>query len=1027
MSNPSSSLKFSARRADNGEVTVSLRHRWLRSLVVKLEDLIASDGARAVPGARRRHASLAFAVAMLVGTVLVAAPPVAQAAPSPHEEIVALRIDGVGNGHGRGMSQWGAYGRAVNAGQTWQQILDAYYGGTALSKLNGQQSRRVRLVGFDGSSRVGVISAAANLSVHANGANRGGGFQSIQIVERAGGSFQVFGLGAASCGPSDSGWTDLGVHPGPVGVRSSVNASTAAPGSVPGLCRSAGAVTHYRGEIEVRNTQWGVRVMNIVGVEDYLRGVVPREVSPSWGGSSGNGPGMNAIQAQAVAARSYALSQNRYDYAHTCDTTACQAYGGAARRTSATASVEVREHPNSDRAVALTAGQVRVWPTGSIASTEYSASNGPRTAGGVFAAIDDPHDDVSLNPNHRWTRIIPADQLASRYGVGTLSGARTETDPAQTRLGRAGVWANQVVLEGSRRVVVDAWAFRGAFGFPSQGFTVTALTRDRIYDEGFALIGDSTGVGITSGATAPLPALLNGSFSATSYDALTCRRTVRPNCGERPPDNGLAAAARLSGDAGVAVVMLGYNDDVLDQPQIDEMVQALLARGVDRVAWVNLSERSSSAGARYAQSNAALAQAASRWRELDVIDWRSYSSGSGAHRWFNRDGVHLSNSGNAEFTAFLRSELFGMIEGGLGPGKVRPTRPLELSLEAERPAGATGVALNVTVLDPEGDGFATVWPCDAPQMPDTSNINFTASPPTGNPTVAPNAVMVGLGPSSKICIQVSARAHVFVDIAGWLSDGFEPLLQPVRIVDTRHGLGAPRGPLAARGAIDFVVSGAPDSAKSVVMNVTAVSAQVPGYLTVWPCAEARPIASNVNYSAGGGADPNLVITQLGEDRRVCVYSEEAVEVLVDVMGYLRGGFTPITPERRVDTRIGGGGPSSRVAPEQPLEIPQGGAPLPAGAVAVAMNVTAVAPSGPGYLTVWPCGASRPNASNVNYPMTGDTVAEPNLVVASLQPDGRVCVHAEGPTYVLVDISGYFTAGFSPVVPERLIDTRSDPH
>ncbi len=92
-----------------------------------------------------------------------------------------------------------------------------------------------------------------------------------------------------------------------------------------------------------------------------------------------------------------------------------------------------------------------------------------------------------------------------------------------------------------------------------------------------------------------------------------------------------------------------------------------------------------------------------------------------------------------------------------------------------------------------------------------------------------------------------------------------------------------------------------------------------------------------------------------------------------------------------------------------------------------MNVTAVAPSGPGYLTVWPCSASRPNASNVNYPVTGDTVAEPNLVVASLQPDGRVCVHAEGPTFVLVDISGYFTAGFSPVVPERLIDTRSDPH
>jgi hypothetical protein len=783
--------------------------------------------------------------------------------------------------------------------------------------------------------------------------------------------------------------------------------------------------------------------MNIVGVEDYLRGVVPREVSPSWGGTGGNGPGMNAIQAQAVAARSYALSQNRYNYAHTCDTTACQAYGGAARRASATASVEVREHPNSDRAVALTAGQVRVWPTGSIASTEYSASNGPRTAGGVFGAIDDPHDDVPLNPNHRWTRIISADQLASRYGVGTLSGARTETDPAQIRLGREGVWANQVVLEGSRRVVVDAWAFRSAFGFPSQGFTVTALTRDRVYDEGFALIGDSTGVGITSGATAPLPALLNGSFSETSYDALTCRRTAQLNCGERPADNGLAAAARLSGDSGVAVVMLGYNDDVLDQPQIDEMVQALLARGVGRVAWVNLSERSSSAGERYAQSNEALADAASRWRELEVIDWRSHSSGSSAQRWFHRDGVHLTTTGNAEMAHFLAGWLIGVSPPDPNPdvisepgedtgsgstvAKVDPRAPLRVDLDELRPADATGVALNVTVVEPEGDGFATVWPCDAPRMPETSNINYASSPPGGNPTVAPNAVMVGLGSSSQICTHVSVRAHVLVDVAGWLSDGFEPLLEPARIIDTRQALGAPQGPIAARESIDFVVSGAPDTAESAVMNITAVSAQAPGYLTVWPCAEARPTASNVNYSADGGADPNLVITQLGEDRRICVYSEEAVEVLVDVMGYLRGGFTPIVPERWVDTRTGVGGPSGRVVPEQPLEIPQGGTPLPAGAVAVAMNVTAVAPTGPGYLTVWPCGVSRPNASNVNYPMTGDTVAEPNLVVASLQPDGRVCVHAEGPTFVLVDISGYFTAGFSPVVPERLIDTRSDPH
>jgi hypothetical protein len=409
------------------------------------------------------------------------------------------------------------------------------------------------------------------------------------------------------------------VHSGPISVRSSVNAATAAPGAVPGLCGAAGAVTHYRGQIEVLSTQWGTRVVNVVAVEDYLRGVVPREVSPSWGGS-GNGPGMHAIRAQAVAARSYALSQNRYPYAQTCDTTACQAYGGSARRASATGAVEVREHPNPDRAIAETAGVVRRWPSDNqLVSTEYSASNGPRTAGGAFPAADDPFDDVGSNPNHRWTRVIAADRVASRYGLGTMTTARTETDPVLTGRGQEGIWANRVVLAGSRSVQLDAWAFRGEFGLPSPGFTVTPITRDRVYTEGFALIGDSTGVGITSGNAAPLPPMLNGVFSVLSFDALTCRRTVRPNCEAPPDNNGLAAAGRLSGNAGVAVVVLGYNDDILDQQQIDEMVQALLARGVGRVAWVNLSERSTSAGARYAHSNAALDEVASRWRELDVI------------------------------------------------------------------------------------------------------------------------------------------------------------------------------------------------------------------------------------------------------------------------------------------------------------------------------------------------------------------------------------------------------------------------
>src|SRR5690606_14645885 len=140
--------------------------------------------------------------------------------------------------------------------------------------------------------------------------------------------------------------------------------------------------------------------------------------------------GMHALRAQSVAARSYALSQDRYTYASTCDTSACQVYGGSAVRVNATTANSVqREHANTDRAIADTASVVRRWPGGAIVSTEFSASNGPYTAGGSFPSVDDPYDDQPGNPNHRWTRVIDADALMSRYGLGTANGVHTENDP----------------------------------------------------------------------------------------------------------------------------------------------------------------------------------------------------------------------------------------------------------------------------------------------------------------------------------------------------------------------------------------------------------------------------------------------------------------------------------------------------------------------------------------------------------------------------------------------------------------------
>ncbi|MFM7535008.1 MAG: hypothetical protein ACKO91_04340, partial [Acidimicrobiales bacterium] len=79
--------------------------------------------------------------------------------------------------------------------------------------------------------------------------------------------------------------------------------------------------------------------------------------------------------------------------------------------------------------------------------------------------------------------------------------------------------------------------------------------------------------------------------------------------------------------------------------------------------------------------------------------------------------------------------------------------------------------------------------------------------------------------------------------------------------------------------------------------------------------------------------------------------------------------------------------------------------VPAGARAVVLNVTGVEASGDGFVTVWPCGAVRPKASNLNL-VRGQSA--PNLVVAPVGTGGKVCVFTQSGAHLLADVSGYFT-------------------
>jgi len=333
------------------------------------------------------------------------------------------------------------------------------------------------------------------------------------------------------------------------------------------------------------------------------------------------------------------------------------------------------------------------------------------------------------------------------------------------------------------------------------------------------------------------------------------------------------------------------------------------------------------------------------------------------------------------------------------------------------PANAASVVLNVTAVDASAAGFATVWPCGV-DRPLASNVNFAKG------ATRPNSVIAKVGVDGKVCVFSSQAIDAVVDVAGYFptTDGFTPLVAPGRLTDTRDGSTTVDGFDVGAGRIEGGAThevmvagraGVPANAASVVLNVTAVDSAAAGFVTVWPCGVDRPLASNVNFAAGD-TRPNSVIAKVGDGGKVCVYSSQDIDAVVDVAGFFSSvdGFFPLTaPGRLTDTRAGSGTIDGADAGVGRLEggvthevFVAGRAGVPTGATSAVLNVTAVDASAPGFVTVWPCGVDRPLASNVNYE-TGET--SPNGVIAKIGADGKVCIYASQAIDAVVDVAGYF--------------------
>ena len=269
--------------------------------------------------------------------------------------------------------------------------------------------------------------------------------------------------------------------------------------------------------------------------------------------------------------------------------------------------------------------------------------------------------------------------------------------------------------------------------------------------------------------------------------------------------------------------------------------------------------------------------------------------------------------------------------------------------------------------------------------------------------------------------------------------GYRPLPSPRRLLDTRPGEQTADGAFAGIGKrradstlqLDVTGrSGLGDPVGSVVLNLTVDQPDAAGFLTVWPCDEIRPTASNLNY-APGQVVAVAALSRVAPEGTVCVYTLAATHIIVDAAGeFPAGSFEPLAaPKRLADTREGEhtvddefAGDGLRPA-DHTYEIQvTGRGTVPSDATAVALNVTATTVGDAGFLTVFPCDAERPLASNVNYE---PGLTTPNIVFTRLDPDGRVCVYTLRSVDLVIDVAGALPdTSFVPLPePRRLLDTR----
>lgn len=801
-----------------------------------------------------------------------------------------------GNGHGHGMSQYGARGAAIQ-GLGKAQILRFYYPGTTLTKL-APSTIRVRISAatryttvFAGPLAVSGYAKPLPLS----------GYSRFRLVPSRS-LLQLQGRWTAT-----GKWKTI-----KDGLRS--GASFSSTKRWVRLLLADGTSTRYHGSVGAVRNGTGEFTVNRVSLDYYTQGVAPREMPASWD--------IAAVRAQAIAARSYAkYSMNAvagggsYDI---CDTTSCQVYGGMAHYDSA-GNLLYTDDP------AVIAGNENTVLTyrGTTIFAQYAASNGGATVDGgqpYLVGKTDPYDTAaSGDPYLGQSAPVKVSTLAARYGLATISSIEI------SRRDGNGPWGGRVQaayvngtntsgtsvrrpttgfeLGGNAGVYTDYLRFATEPTVPSKPTAVTAAARESGAWLSWGYPASNGKLAITgyrvlfAGHSLSLPATARSAWVGPLSNMRATWVSVRAvNAEGASPGATLAIRPRAAPRRIVAVSPMRLFDTRSLTAVVDKAHPfrfAVLGHGSIPTSGARSVQLAVSIRRASASGVLTVASSGVDEKPLAAVAYRAGHTAVATISvplWPSSTLVFTPSAGQVELQA--DQESYTAATGSLittpSPQRIATVKDVptgqgvQLSLAGLRgiTSSTRGVLLAVSATTSGSPTSLRVWAQGA-----APTVRQVAVTPDAS---GANTLFVAISSTQHVRIAALVRATTarvtLLGVLGTTGGRFETFpASAVRDATSTVALGATPVTVPIVGVSQVPASGV----RAVLMQVTVRSNGTPGWLWVYPADATRTGAARAVIFAGTGSATATALVRVGPSGKLKLQSSApGVHVALDAIGYI---------------------------------------------------------------------------------------------------------------------------------------------